>query len=144
MAFTLGGWTKAHTSPFNIGMGQTPAKPPTVAWHFELDDQFQTTSPVAQTPAGIAFARMVVRQKGWTSGSGTQAIYDLQVAFDSGFTSNVRSIAHAIMAAVTTDQTVIAEGVVPDIQTLTFARVAITKGTDSITADIMLDFLPGM
>lgn len=147
MAFTLGAWTKAHQAPFLVGAGGLQAnQPPTIANHFELADQAASTSPVMQAPQGIALARIVGRQKGWGSGSGSVGpIYELQVAYDSGFTSQVRTITQFTARRTGTDQSWVQDGVVPDAQSYTFARVLITlSGTDVITADFLIDLLPGI
>src|SRR5437773_8791047 len=96
MAFSLGAWVKTHTHPFLVAPGgQASNQPPTIAYHFEMADQAVTTTPVAQFPTGVSWARAVIRQKGWGSGNGTVGpIYELQVAYDSGFTSQVRDIDH--------------------------------------------------
>ena len=146
MAFTLGQWCKAHNHPFIAALGgQAATSPPTIAYHFELADQAVTTSPVGQAPTGIAWARAVVRQKGWGSGNGSVGpIYELQVAYDSGFTSQVRDLDHRTALRNGNDQVLTLAGPVPDDMSRTFVRVAITlSGTDAITADILLDLFPG-
>jgi hypothetical protein len=147
MAFTLGAWTKSHTHPFTVGSGgQASNQPPTIANHFEMADQAITMTPVAQAPTGIAYARCVLRQKGWGSGNGSVGpIYELQVAYDSGFTSQLRTIGSKTTLRTGTDQTFLLEGPVPDAQSYTFCRLAITlSGTDAITADYVIDLLPGI
>jgi hypothetical protein len=91
------------------------------------------------------FGRAVIRQKGWVSGSGTVGpTYELQVAYDSGFTSQLRTIAQAVSGRTGRDQTMILSGVVPDALSYTFGRIALTKsGTDDVTYDALVDFTPG-
>ena len=146
MPFTLGAYIRAmHGAYFICRVQAQAASPPTIASHFELADQFQTTSPVMQTPEGIAFGYIVGRQKGFTAGTGSIGpIYEMQVAFDSGFTSQVRTVSQFTARRTTDDQTWEQEMVVPDAQTYTFARMRISlSGTDAITADFMIDLLPG-
>src|SRR5437773_1677942 len=116
MAFSLGAWVKTHTHPFLVAPGgQASNQPPTIAYHFEMADQAVTMTPVAQTPSGISWGRAVIRQKGWGSGNGTVGpIYELEVAYDSGFTSQLRTIAQATLLRNGRDQTVVLAGVVPD------------------------------
>jgi hypothetical protein len=147
MAFTLGSWVKSHQYPFLVAPGgQGSIQPPTIGYHFEMADQAITMTPVAQAPTGVAWGRAVIRQKGWGSGSGTVGpTYELQVAYDSGFTSQVRTIASKVFLRTGDDQTIVMEGVVPDAQTYTFIRIKVTlSGTDAITADYILDFIPGI
>ncbi len=146
MAFTLGQWCKAHNHPFIMGLGgQASNQPPTIAYHFEMADQAVTMTPVAQVPTGIAWARAIIRQKGWGSGSGTVGpIYELQVAYDSGFTSQVRDLDHRTALRTGTDQTLTLTGPVPDAQSYTFVRIAVTlSGTDAVTYDAVIDLVPG-
>jgi len=146
MAFTLGQWCKAHNHPFIAALGgQAANSPPTIAYHFELADQAATTSPVGQAPTGIAWARAVVRQKGWGSGNGSVwPIYELQVAYDSGFTSQVRDLDHRTALRTGTDQVLTLAGPVPDAQSYTFVRIVCTlNGTDVVTFDALLDLVPG-
>jgi len=128
MAFTLGQWCKAHNHPFIMGLGgQASNQPPTLAYHFEMADQAVTMTPVGQAPTGIAWARAIIRQKGWGSGSGTVGpIYELQVAYDSGFTSQVRDLDHRTALRNGNDQTLTLVGPVPDAQSYTFVRIAVT------------------
>ncbi len=146
MAFSIGGWAKAHTHPFLVGVGEAPNTPPTIAYHFELADQNASTSPVMQAPTGIAWGRAIVRQKGFVSGTGSVGpIYELQVAYDSGFTSQLRTIAIAYARRVADDETFLMAGVVPDAQTYTFARIAATYSqNDGSTFDALVDLLPGV
>jgi hypothetical protein len=147
MAFTLGAWTKSHVHPFTSAPGgQASNQPPTIAYHFEMADQAVTMTPVAQAPTGVSWARAVIRQKGWGSGTGTVGpVYELQVAYDSGFTSQVRDLDHRTALRNGNDQTLILTGPVPDAQTYTFARIAVTlSGSDVITYDAILDFIPGI
>jgi hypothetical protein len=146
MAFSLGDWAKAKLGPFQVGVGTGSIQPPTIGYHFEMADQNVSTSPVMQAPSGIAFGRAVIRQKNFTSGSGTVGpTYELQVAYDSGFTSQLRTIAQAVAGRTGRDQTFLLQGVVPDMQSLTFGRVALTKsGTDDVTYDALVDFTPGV
>lgn len=147
MPFTLGDWVKQHVAPFTTGYAApVGAEPPTISNHFELADEAATTSPVMQAPQGIAMARVVIRQKGWGSGSGTVGpTYAVEVAYDSGFTSQRRRLAEMIFNRAGVDQTAVLSGVVPDAQTYTFARVLLTlSGTDVVTYDALVDFLPGI
>jgi hypothetical protein len=147
MAFTMGAWAKGHQAPFMIGAGGLqPNVPPTLAYHFELPDQTTTTAPVMQCPSGIAQVRMVIHQKSMTVGSGTVGpTYEVQVASDVGFTANLRTVTSFISRRVTGNQCGLVEGVVPDLQTNTFARVVVTlSGTDTVVFDALLDFLPGI
>ena len=148
MPFTLGPWTKAAHGTYFIGTQVSPGggvTPPSINNHFELADQAVTTTPVMQSPNGIAYGYIVGRQKGFGSGSGTVGpIYELQLAFDSGFTSQVRAVTQYTARRTGIDQTWMQEFVLPDLQTLTFARVVVTlNGTDSVTADFIIDLLPG-
>src|SRR5262245_861115 len=145
MAFTLGAWTKAAHGTYFVGALLQPGViPPIITNHFELADQAATTSPVMQSPNGISFGYIVGRQKGWGSGNGTVGpIYELEVAFDSGFTSQRRVVTQWSTRRTGLDQTWMQEFVVPDLQTLTFARVVVTlSGSDTVTADFMVDLLP--
>ena len=147
MAFSLGQWCKAHNHPFVMALGgQASNQPPTLAYHFELADQAVTTTPVGQAPTGIAWARAVIRQKGWGSGSGTVGpIYELQVAYDSGFTSQLRDLDHRTALRNGNDQTLTLTGPVPDAQSYTFVRIAVTlSGTDAVTFDAIIDMVPGI
>ena len=146
MPQTLGAYIRAMHGAYFVGRAQAAAAaPPTIASHFELADQFQTTSPVMQTPEGIAFGYVVGRQKGWAAGTGSIGpLYEMQVAYDSGFTSQVRTVTQFTARRTTDDQTWSQEFAVPDAQTYPFARMRITlSGTDAITADFMVDLLPG-
>ncbi len=147
MAFTLGSWCKSHTHPFLVQPGgQGSIQPPTINYHFELADQSVTTSPVGQAPTGISWARAIINQKGWGSGTGTVGpIYELQVAYDSGFTSQLRDLDHRTALRNGTNQTLSLTGPVPDAQSYTFVRVAVTlSGTDVVTYDAILDMIPGI
>lgn len=146
MAFTLASHVRAFGSTLGVGAGGLGSvQPPTIGYHFELADQAATTTPVMQTPAGIARGRIVGRQKGWGSGNGSVGpIYEVQVAHDSGFTSQVRVVSQFTARRTGVDQTWQEEFIVPDAETYTFARVVCTlSGTDVVTFDAMLDFLPG-
>lgn len=147
MAFEMGGWTKAHSHPFTVAPGgQGSNQPPTLAYHFELADQNVTTSPVMQFPTGVSWVRAIINQKGWVSGTGTVGpIYAIEVAFDSGFTSQVRELDPRTLLRDGLNQTVVLAAPVPDLQSLTFCRVLITKsGTDNVTVDYIIDAIPGI
>lgn len=145
MAFTIGAWAATLINPFQVGRGETGLQPPTITYRFELADQYTTTSPVMQTPSGIAEAKVVLRQKGWGSGTGSIGpIYEVEVAYDSGFTSQVRVIGTAYAQRTGRDQTFVLPGVVPDAQTYTFARILVSlSGTDAVTYDALVEFSPG-
>lgn len=147
MAFSLGAWTKSHVHPFTVAPGgQASNQPPTIAYHFEMADQAVTMTPVAQFPTGVSYGRAVIRQKGWGSGNGSVGpIYELQIAYDSGFTSQVRTIGSKTVLRTGDDQTFLLEGPVPDAQTYTFGRVKLTlSGTDVVTYDALIDTIPGI
>lgn len=135
MAFTLGSWIRSHLHPFPSGLSDG---------HFELADQFATTGSQPVSWGGITWARAVVRQKGWGSGTGTVGpIYSLQLAYDSAFTSQVRTLDQAQTQRNTVDQSFLLNGVDAVEQNNSFVRVAMTfSGTDVVTADIMIDVLP--
>lgn len=144
MAFSLGEWVKNHIAPFMVGVQNPNQEAPNIGWMFAMADEFQTTSPVMQTPAGITWARVVGRQKGWGSGTGTVGpTYQLEVAFDSGFTSQVRVLATYIATRDGLGQIWVWETLNPVEQTATFARILVTKsGTDAITFDALAFFGP--
>ena len=127
MAFSLGAWVRNHYAPFVVGQQNAPGTvPPTISPYFELADQFQTTSPVMQAPWGITWARVIGRQKGWGSGSGTVGpTYELQVAYDSGFTSQVRNLGTFVGQRDGTDQVFVLETLDPvELAVLTPSRLS--------------------
>jgi hypothetical protein len=136
MAFGLGSWTKTyHQPPFNVG--------DVTHGHFELAD-LAATSGSQLAGFGISHARALINQKGFGSGNGSVGpIYELQVAADSAFTSNVRVVDEVTMLRTGRNQTAVLYGPVPDVQTNTYVRIAITlSGTDAITADAIIDVAP--
>lgn len=139
MAFAIGAWAKAHVAPFNVGLQ---------AYHFELADQPITGTVGQLCPTGIAQARAVVYKKSETSGSGTVGpLFELQVAYDVGFTSFVVTLDayQGVLHATGVEASVTLQGVNAARQTSTYVRVKCTaSGTDTMTWDTLIDTLPGL
>lgn len=106
---------------------------------FEVADQ-GAASPAQDAGAKSKVWRAFIYQKAFTAGTGTNPpIYSIEVADDSGFTSNVRAIASGVVKRAD-EQTLMLVGETPFEAGQQFGRVNVAEdGTDAATYDAILE-----
>lgn len=105
--------------------------------HFSVPDQTATSGAQELAYKARWFAAMIY-QKAFTPGTGTaRVLYRIEVADDSGFTSNVRTIANGTLARAA-QEALFLVGFSPD-NPKKYVRVGITEdGTDAATYDAII------